>query len=63
MNITLYMFLPRGGLIYLYIWIVGGRVMAKVNELMEGRNQGMVLALKIAKEQGDRGFRKRAPIS
>lgn len=26
--------------------------MAKVNELMEGRNQGLVLALKIAKEQG-----------
>lgn len=24
--------------------------MAKVNELMEGRNQGMVLALKIAKK-------------
>lgn len=26
--------------------------MAKVNELMEGRNQGLVLALKIVKEQG-----------
>lgn len=32
--------------------------MAKVNELMEGRNQGMVLALKIAKEQGIEALEK-----
>lgn len=32
--------------------------MAKVNELMEGRNQGMVMALKIAKEQGIEALEK-----
>lgn len=32
--------------------------MAKVNELMEGRNQGLVLALKIAKEQGIEALEK-----
>lgn len=32
--------------------------MAKVNELMEGRNQGLVLALQIAKEQGIEALEK-----